>query len=59
MPKTCCMVLVYVLVSIILPPVAVLMSDGCGCTFIINVILTLLGFIPGVIHALWVSLGKE
>uniref|UniRef100_A0A0N5C233 Plasma membrane proteolipid 3 n=1 Tax=Strongyloides papillosus TaxID=174720 RepID=A0A0N5C233_STREA len=59
MAKTCCMVLIYILVSIILPPLSVLMSDGCGLSLSINIILTILGFIPGVIHALWVSLGKE
>uniref|UniRef100_A0A0K0DY19 Plasma membrane proteolipid 3 n=1 Tax=Strongyloides stercoralis TaxID=6248 RepID=A0A0K0DY19_STRER len=59
MAKTCCMVLIYILVSIVLPPLAVLMSDGCGLSFCINIILTILGFIPGVIHALWVSLGKD
>uniref|UniRef100_A0A0N4Z3K0 YqaE/Pmp3 family membrane protein n=1 Tax=Parastrongyloides trichosuri TaxID=131310 RepID=A0A0N4Z3K0_PARTI len=59
MAKTCCMVIVYIFVSIFFPPLAILMSAGCGCTFLINILLTLLGVIPGIIHALWVSLGKE
>lgn len=39
--------------AIILPPLAVLL---CGKPFqvILNIILTLLGWIPGVIHALFV-----
>jgi uncharacterized membrane protein YqaE (UPF0057 family) len=43
-----------VILAIILPPVAVLIKDGLGLQFVINIILTLIGWLPGVIHALWV-----
>jgi uncharacterized membrane protein YqaE (UPF0057 family) len=40
--------------AIVLPPVGVFLSVGIGSALIINVLLTLLGWLPGVIHALWV-----
>ena len=39
--------------AIILPPVAVLLC-GKPLQFVLNIILTILGWIPGVIHALFV-----
>lgn len=36
-----------VIFAILLPPVAVLMERGCGADFIINICLTILGYIPG------------
>ncbi|CAG2182931.1 unnamed protein product, partial [Oppiella nova] len=33
------------------PPLAVMISRGCGCDLVINVLLTLLGWFPGCIHA--------
>lgn len=39
--------------AIVLPPLAVLLC-GKPFQFILNIVLTLLGWIPGVIHALFV-----
>jgi uncharacterized membrane protein YqaE (UPF0057 family) len=41
--------------NIILPPLGVLLGKGFGWAFIINIVLTLLGYIPGLIHAFWVQ----
>ena len=38
-----------VLFAIILPPIAVLLEKGCGCELCLNVVLTLLGWIPGML----------
>ncbi|MEY2858698.1 MAG: hypothetical protein RLZZ74_3011 [Cyanobacteriota bacterium] len=46
--------LTQIIFAIVLPPVGVFLSVGIGSAFIINVLLTLLGWLPGVIHALWV-----
>ncbi len=46
--------LVLIVLSIFLPPVAVFLKKGIMPTFWINLILTLIFFIPGVIHALWI-----
>lgn len=49
--------LLKVLLAILLPPLAVFMDKGVGTQFILNVVLTLVGFwVVGVIHALIVVL---
>ena len=45
-----------VVIAIFLPPVAVLLERGCGADLLINILLTLLGHIPGVIHAIYLIL---
>jgi uncharacterized membrane protein YqaE (UPF0057 family) len=37
--------------AIFLPPLAVFLETGCNCDLLINICLTILGWIPGVIHA--------
>lgn len=49
------MSLVTILLNIFLPPVAVFMKHGFGSTFLINLVLTIIGWIPGVIHAFLVN----
>ncbi|GAM18512.1 hypothetical protein SAMD00019534_016870 [Acytostelium subglobosum LB1] len=44
------------ILAIFLPPLAVLIRKGCSDKFWINLILTLLLWIPGVIHAFIVIL---
>ena len=44
---------VLVLLAIFLPPVAVFLKSGVGKDLAINILLCLLFFVPGVIHALW------
>jgi uncharacterized membrane protein YqaE (UPF0057 family) len=45
-------VLRYIL-AIFLPPVGIFLTYGVGQTLVINILLTLLGWLPGSIHALW------
>lgn len=45
----------YTYIIFILPPLGVLLGKGFGWAFIINILLTLLGYIPGLIHAFWVQ----
>jgi len=47
---------IKIIFAILLPPVGVFMEVGFKGPFWLNVLLTLLGFIPGVIHALYVIL---
>ncbi len=37
-----------------IPPVGVFVTTGVSTALFINILLTVLGYIPGVIHALWV-----
>ncbi len=46
--------LVLIILAILLPPVAVFIKCGVGKDLVINIILSLLFFIPGVLHAIWV-----
>ncbi|GJL48814.1 YqaE/Pmp3 family membrane protein [Candidatus Nitrospira salsa] len=43
-----------VLLSILLPPVGVFLQVGFGAQFWLNILLTLLGYIPGIVHAVWI-----
>jgi uncharacterized membrane protein YqaE (UPF0057 family) len=45
---------IKVLLAILLPPVSVYMNFGFSTALIINIGLTLLGWVPGIIHALWI-----
>lgn len=46
--------LIRILLAVILPPLGVFLEVGLGKHFWINIILTLLGFIPGIIHAVYI-----
>jgi len=43
-----------IILSILLPPLGVFLQVGIGLHFWINIILTLLGYIPGIVHAVWI-----
>jgi uncharacterized membrane protein YqaE (UPF0057 family) len=47
---------IKVIFAILLPPLGVFMEVGFKKHFWLNILLTLLGFIPGIIHALYVIL---
>jgi uncharacterized membrane protein YqaE (UPF0057 family) len=46
--------LLRIVIAILLPPLGVFLQVGIGMQFWINVVLTILGYIPGIIHAIWV-----
>lgn len=48
--------LVLLILSVLLPPAAVFLKLGAGKDLIINIVLCLLMWVPGVVHALWLSL---
>lgn len=47
-----------ILLAILLPPVGVALQVGFGLHFWLNLLLTLLGYIPGIIHAVWIILSR-
>ena len=49
------MSLLTIILSVILPPVAVFKKTGLSVKLLLNIILTIIGWIPGVIHALYVN----
>ena len=46
--------LLRILLAILLPPLGVFLQVGIGKHFWINILLTILGFVPGIVHAVWV-----
>ncbi|SPO20600.1 probable Plasma membrane proteolipid 3 [Ustilago trichophora] len=53
MPFTCSDI-IKIIFAIFLPPLGVFLERGCGVDFWINVLLTILGYLPGIIHALYI-----
>ena len=43
-----------VVIAIILPPLGVFLQVGFGGQFFLNILLTILGYVPGIIHAVWI-----
>ena len=49
---------IKIVLAILLPPVGVFTEVGATKHFWINIILTILGYVPGIVHALYVILKK-
>ena len=47
-----------ILLAILLPPLGVFLQVGLSFHFFLNILLTILGFVPGIIHALYVILSR-
>ncbi len=48
-----------IIASIIIPPVGVFLQVGLGRHFWLNILLTMLGYIPGLVHAIWIIAKEE
>jgi len=46
--------LLRILISVVIPPVGVFLKVGLGGQFWLNIFLTVLGYIPGLVHAIWI-----
>ncbi|MEL6401592.1 MAG: YqaE/Pmp3 family membrane protein [Leptolyngbyaceae cyanobacterium] len=44
--------------AILLPPLGVFLQVGLSGQFWLNLVLTLFGYIPGIIHAVWIILKR-
>ena len=53
------MKLIQIILGILLPPVGVFLAFGFSATLLINIGLTILGWIPGIIHAVWAISKKD
>lgn len=47
-----------IIAAILLPPLGVFMQVGISGQFWLNILLTILGYVPGIIHALWIILRR-
>ncbi|MFZ3583895.1 YqaE/Pmp3 family membrane protein [Loktanella sp. DJP18] len=51
--------LIRVIFSVLIPPLGVFLKVGLGGHFWLNIVLTILGYIPGLIHAIWITARSE
>ena len=42
------------ILSLLIPPLGVFLQVGFGLHFWLNILLTLIGYVPGLIHAIWI-----
>lgn len=50
---------VRIVFAIILPPLGVFLQERLNKRFWVNVVLTILGYVPGIIHAIYVIVKYE
>lgn len=50
--------MIKILTAILIPPLSIFLKSGLGSKFYLNVLLTICGIVPGVIHAIW-NLSEE
>ena len=43
-----------IILAVVFPPLGVFLEVGLSGQFFLNILLTLLGYIPGIIHAVWI-----
>ncbi|GAA5852305.1 hypothetical protein JCM8547_006730 [Rhodosporidiobolus lusitaniae] len=48
-----------ILLCFFFPPLPIFLERGCGLDLLLNFLLTCLGFLPGLLHALWVIVRYE
>jgi len=46
--------LLMIIIAVLLPPLAVFLKDGVGTPLVINVVLCVFFWVPGILHGLWV-----
>ncbi|EJD76699.1 hypothetical protein LOAG_16376 [Loa loa] len=49
-----CLSLILIILCFICPPLAVLIVRGCDVHFLLNIIFTILAWLPGVAHAIYI-----
>ncbi|KAE8161788.1 UPF0057-domain-containing protein [Aspergillus tamarii] len=50
-----CSMLCLILITLFIPPLGVFLISGCSADFFINILLTILGYLPGHIHAFYLE----
>lgn len=49
------MSILTILLNLFLPPLSVFLNKGLGGAFFLSLLLTLIGWLPGVLHAFYVT----
>ncbi|EHA28504.1 plasma membrane proteolipid 3 [Aspergillus awamori] len=50
-----CSMLCLILITLFIPPLGVFMISGCSVDLLINILLTILGYLPGHVHAFYLE----
>ncbi|WP_370162217.1 YqaE/Pmp3 family membrane protein [Limimaricola soesokkakensis] len=50
--------IIRIIIAILLPPLGVFLQEGLGKHFWINIVLTIFGYVPGIIHALYIIIKR-
>lgn len=53
------MTIIQIIISVLIPPLGVFLKRGLGWSFVLSILLTLLGYIPGLIYALYVVVLRD
>ena len=48
--------ILLIIIAIFLPPLAVFLNNGAAKDLLINILLRLVFYVPGILHALWLVL---
>ncbi|ROO24378.1 YqaE/Pmp3 family membrane protein [Salinisphaera japonica] len=51
--------IIRIILAILLPPVGVFLQVGIGLQFWINILLTIFGYVPGIIHAVYIIATRD
>jgi len=51
--------ILLIVLALFLPPLAAFLVVGLSTPFWINLILTLLGWLPGTVHAIWLIVSRS
>lgn len=46
--------LLLIIIAILLPPLAVFLKRGADIHLLLSIVLTLIFYLPGILHAVWV-----
>ena len=52
------MEILRIIISVLLPPLGAFLKVGLGLHFWLNCILTLFGYVPGLVHVIWLLVKK-
>lgn len=52
------MELLRIIISVLVPPVGAFLKVGLGLHFWLNLVLTLCGYLPGLVHVIWLLVRK-
>ena len=49
---------IWILISILIPPLGAFLKVGITGHLWLNILLTIIGYVPGAIHAIWLNIAK-